>query len=107
MPVLALLAPFGAVILSLLLAVAVCYAAAYAGLWQCFRRSGPRSVAGSEALKKVVVDVSVLGLQIEGETGVAGRSQLLPQYLLQQGPLDTSLIRKHPLKGHSRHLRHP
>jgi hypothetical protein len=93
MPLLALLAPFGAIILSLLLAVALCYAAAYASLWQCFRRSGPRSAAGSEALKKVVVDVSVLGLQIEGEKGVAGRSQLLQQYQLHQGLLDTSLIR--------------
>jgi hypothetical protein len=66
MSLLALLAPFGAVIISLLLAVAVCYAAVYAGLCQFFG-SGRRSMAGSEALETVIADVSVLGLHIEGK----------------------------------------
>jgi len=52
MLLLALLAPFGAIILSLLLVVAVSYAAVYAGLYSCFWPDR-RPKAGSGALENV------------------------------------------------------
>lgn len=68
----ALLAPFGAIILSLLLVVAVSYAAVYAGLYHLFNscfRPDRRQKAGSGALENVVKRVNMLGLHIEAEPG--------------------------------------
>ena len=78
MQLLALLGPFGAVLLTFLLAVAVCYAAFYARLYHlvaCQRRSSVsgKGEQGFQLQQKVVTTVNMLGMHIEGLPGDVGR----------------------------------
>jgi len=78
-----LAAPFGAVILCLFLALAVCYAAAYARLHHCLWRQSHSGHADEDLkLEKVVKSVNMLGLHVEdmpGEPGQYMRRQYTPQ----------------------------
>jgi hypothetical protein len=67
---LAIFAPFGAIILLLLLALAVSHAAVYALLYSCLgSRHRRKTAAGPETLTTVVKRVSMLGLHIQDEPG--------------------------------------
>lgn len=70
-PLLAVLAaPFGAILLSLLLALAVCYAAAYAKLHHClWRQSHPGHADEDLKLEKVLKSVNMLGMHVEDIPG--------------------------------------
>lgn len=69
-----MLAPIGAVVLSILLAIAVCYAAVYARLFQCFWRQSAVSPdhEAFQLRKSVVKSVSMLGMHIEHMPGKTG-----------------------------------
>jgi hypothetical protein len=70
MQLLALLAPFGAVFITLLLAIGVCYATVYTRLCLCFESGRRGCVAVAQS---VVQSVDMLGTHIEDESGEAYR----------------------------------
>jgi hypothetical protein len=73
MQLLALLAPIGAVLFTVLLALGVCYATVYTRLCLCFESGRGGCCGGTDAAQSVVKSVDMLGTHIEDDdSGEAG-----------------------------------
>lgn len=82
MPILALLAPVAAIILSLLLALAVCHAVLYGGVWACLvgPKSRPQQSDSNPEATGRVQTLSMLGMHIEDLKGQTYVGCFCPQH---------------------------